>query len=373
MILMFNIRYNAAFALIISPLVFSKPLQISGVTYPQGKKSFADKVISFNPGSPQADKKFQKKKKILGPPDYNNKNLTGMISLGCRGSITVKFTNNVLADDIGPDLYIVEVGLAFEDAKIEISEYGSSWINIGTLRKRGKKIDIKGYAKSKTAYRFVRITDLASDCKTETRGADIDAVATLNKPINQIENTITSGVATSRVGMINRNNSCPNPDADGDGVDSIACGGSDCDDNDPNRFPGNVEVADGRGHDEDCDPRTHGGKDNDGDGFESALSFNIGEDGTTFRGLDCDDNRTDVNPATSEVCDGIDNNCDGAIDEGVKVEFFLDDDGDLFGDPKIRRMACDYSEYFEGKHWVRNKEDCNDKDATVNPISGKCG
>src|SRR5690606_1533361 len=37
---------------------------------------------------------------------------------------------------------------------------------------------------------------------------------------------------------------CEVPDADGDGVDSVECGGSDCDDNDANRYPGNAEVCD---------------------------------------------------------------------------------------------------------------------------------
>jgi hypothetical protein len=61
---------------------------------------------------------------------------------------------------------------------------------------------------------------------------------------------------------------CPvAPDADGDGADSIACGGTDCDDSDPNRFPGNIEVCDADDHDEDCDPRTFGSKDTDGDGY----------------------------------------------------------------------------------------------------------
>ena len=56
-------------------------------------------------------------------------------------------------------------------------------------------------------------------------------------------------------------------DRDGDGVDSIDCGGADCDDSDPNRFPGNVEVCDEEAHDEDCDPMTIGNRDLDGDGY----------------------------------------------------------------------------------------------------------
>ena len=64
---------------------------------------------------------------------------------------------------------------------------------------------------------------------------------------------------------------CAEPDADGDGVDSIACGGTDCDDSDPYRYPGNYEICDSANHDEDCDPSTFGDLDADGDGYISAM------------------------------------------------------------------------------------------------------
>ena len=68
---------------------------------------------------------------------------------------------------------------------------------------------------------------------------------------------------------------CADCDFDGDGFDvpsgesglRSVCRGNDCDDNDANRYPGNTEVCDLAGYDEDCDPTTVGSKDVDGDGF----------------------------------------------------------------------------------------------------------
>ena len=38
---------------------------------------------------------------------------------------------------------------------------------------------------------------------------------------------------------------------------------------------------------------------------------------------DCDDNNSAINPSAEELCDSIDNNCNGEIDEGVQDEFCL--------------------------------------------------
>ncbi|WP_144394519.1 MopE-related protein [Pleionea sediminis] len=72
---------------------------------------------------------------------------------------------------------------------------------------------------------------------------------------------------------LNREASCKRPceDKDGDGHHALKCGGDDCDDRDPNRFPGNLEICDAKGIDEDCDATTVGDVDNDGDGFVSQL------------------------------------------------------------------------------------------------------
>ena len=56
--------------------------------------------------------------------------------------------------------------------------------------------------------------------------------------------------------------------------------------------------------------------------------------------VDCDDWDPVVNPEEDESCDGIDNNCDGQVDEGVNTEYFLDADNDGFGDENTSLYAC---------------------------------
>lgn len=120
-------------------------------------------------------------------------------------------------------------------------------------------------------------------------------------------------------------------DVDGDGHSSLICGGDDCDDNDANRYPGNVEVCDGDFHDEDCDSATFGLRDMDADGYVDDSCCNITTDGTPNCGNDCDDNRASTNRLAIDVCDGRDNNCDGAIDDETTVEQFTDWDIDGHG------------------------------------------
>ncbi len=105
------------------------------------------------------------------------------------------------------------------------------------------------------------------------------------------------------------------PDADGDGYQDISCGGEDCDDSDPDTHPGAPEVCDDADHDEDCDPTTYGTRDLDGDGFDDAQCCNVAADGARLCGPDCDDGDATRYPGAGELCDGIDQDCDGAVDE----------------------------------------------------------
>ncbi|MBX7193488.1 MAG: putative metal-binding motif-containing protein [Sandaracinaceae bacterium] len=127
-------------------------------------------------------------------------------------------------------------------------------------------------------------------------------------------------------------------DADGDGLDAEECGGRDCDDADPLRFPGNVEVCDGEAHDEDCDATTFGPRDLDHDGAIDAACCNEDASGVRSCGEDCDDTRRNVRPTGIELCNGLDDDCNGMEDDGVLVELFVDADRDLHG--ATPRMSC---------------------------------
>ena len=161
---------------------------------------------------------------------------------------------------------------------------------------------------------------------------------------------------------------CDNrPDADGDGVMDSACGGSDCDDNDPNRYPGNTEVGDLEGHDEDCDPKTFGERDADGDGYYN--NWDCNSDGSTLNcGTDCDDSRANVHPGVAEVCNNIDDDCDGKVDEGVLATKYLDRDRDNFGDPASSLFVCDEASRspYADADWLSTRgTDCDDTDPNI--------
>ena len=77
---------------------------------------------------------------------------------------------------------------------------------------------------------------------------------------------------------------------------------------------------------------------------------------------DCDDVNASVKPGQAETCDGIDNNCDGDIDEGVTADLFLDADGDGWGDSRQPIKAC----HVEAGYAARG-QDCDDKNIQIYP------
>ena len=125
-------------------------------------------------------------------------------------------------------------------------------------------------------------------------------------------------------------------DQDGDGSPGGVTG-TDCHDTDPSIHPGAIETADGV--DQDCDGTVDDGTvygDDDGDGV-------------TETGGDCNDADPSRHPGAPEICDGADQDCDGIADEGTNC---VDDDLDGF---------------------TELQGDCNDADPSIHPAATELG
>jgi hypothetical protein len=79
---------------------------------------------------------------------------------------------------------------------------------------------------------------------------------------------------------------------------------------------------------------------------------------------DCDDQEATIHPEAPEICDGVDQNCDGEIDENATDAriWFADEDRDGFGNQENSVQACEAT---EGLTFQSN--DCDDSDAMSYP------
>ena len=93
--------------------------------------------------------------------------------------------------------------------------------------------------------------------------------------------------------------------------------------------------------------------------------LDVDEDGF-FEDVDCDDRDATVNPDATEACNGIDDNCDGSVDEGVLTTWFSDADGDTFGDASVPIEACERPPASSA-----DDTDCDDGNSEVYPDAGE--
>jgi len=144
---------------------------------------------------------------------------------------------------------------------------------------------------------------------------------------------------------------------------------TDCDDTDADVFPGAPELC--NGIDDDCSGLPDEGlteswmPDADGDGYgddDRAIDTCSPDDGWVQVGGDCDDSESASFPGNPEVCDELDNDCNGDVDEGQKTTFYIDLDGDSWGDFVSITEACALP-----PGYAADPGDCDDGDALVNP------
>ncbi len=112
-----------------------------------------------------------------------------------------------------------------------------------------------------------------------------------------------------------------------------------------------------------CSYHIDGDEDGFGDPEETLMGYcSHAPPGAVDNGLDCDDRDAGINPEAAESCNGLDDDCDGAIDEEVDQPWYQDADGDGHGDPQASTNSCDAP-----NGWVAIGDDCDDRDPTIHP------
>ncbi|MDP2306270.1 MAG: MopE-related protein [Pseudomonadota bacterium] len=154
------------------------------------------------------------------------------------------------------------------------------------------------------------------------------------------------------------------PDGDGYTVEE-----GDCDDGDANVSPGSTELC--NGIDDNCDGVVDEGvegtfyADEDRDGFGDPTNASVSctaPSGYVTSGTDCDDTSAEAWPGNAELCDDVDNDCDGVVDDGVTRTFYADADLDGHGDPAAALTSCT-----PPVGSVLDGDDCDDSSAEAYP------
>jgi hypothetical protein len=315
---------------------------------------------------------------VLAPGDYavfcDTDNYQGSVA---AWPLTCDY---VWGDETQPSTY---VGVNHDNTFMLRRDADTVALYVGGSRTTGTKVDavrwtfdaVNGYWPRDASYSMSLDDDYrnATDndsrsvwCSTTSSAAGVPSASTAWRWYDNLASTRdeygTPGAA---------NYACQSlPDLDADGY----TGTDDCDDHDATINPGAAEVCDSV--DNDCnglvDDSTTGGDpyyaDADGDGFgdpDGELFSCDAPDGFVVDATDCDDTSAFNSPVGVESCDGLDNNCDGAADEGELPGddlYYADFDADGFGDATNSTTSCTAPDGY-----TANTTDCDDADATVYP------
>jgi hypothetical protein len=149
---------------------------------------------------------------------------------------------------------------------------------------------------------------------------------------------------------------------------------TDCDDNNATINSNAAEIC--NGFDENCNGLADDGLlflnyyiDIDIDGFGSlnTMQNTCSQPlGYVTNSLDCNDSSFCINASAVEVCNGIDDDCNGQIDNGIVfATFYADADNDMYGDPATGEDLC----LIPIGQFVTNGDDCDDTNPSINPAA----
>ena len=222
--------------------------------------------------------------------------------------------------------------------------------------------------------------DEAEDCDDDNAAVNPGATESCNDIDDNCDGSVDEAGATGETTTY--------ADTDGDGFGdaddaATACDhaadrvadDTDCDDTTAEVNPGATEAC--NEIDDNCDGEvdeagatgeTTTYADSDDDGFgdpESGVDACTHDSTRIDDSSDCDDTNADINPDATEVCNELDDNCDGATDEAGatgEVVSYADVDGDSYGDPNSEEFSCS-----PASDRVTNTDDCDDTSASINP------
>ncbi len=195
---------------------------------------------------------------------------------------------------------------------------------------------------------------------------------------------VGTGIPTVSYQLATKGSTTLYRDSDGDGYGDAAhttsgCGAmygyvtnaTDCNDSNASIHPGGTETCNGL--DDDCDSAIDEGvgsawyRDADGDSYGDTSSVSVActaPSGYIANGTDCNDANSAIHPGASEYCNGVDDDCDTAIDESAvdASTWYRDSDTDTYGNPSVTLAACT-----RPSGYTANNTDCNDASSSIHP------